>query len=97
MDRRELDLRPDRPGDGRWDRPRQQRFIDTILRGWCVPAVHIGEAGPAEPEVVLDGGQRLHTIAQFLRDELTGPGRAAGSATCPSRSDGGYGGSGSPS
>ena len=73
MDRRELDLRPDRPGDGRWDRSRQQRFIDTILRGWCVPAVHIGGAGPAEPEVVLDGGQRLHAIAQFLRDELTGP------------------------
>ena len=73
MDRRELDLRPDQPGTADGTATRQQRFIDTILRGWCVPAVHIGGAGPAEPEVVLDGGERLHAIAQFLRDELTGP------------------------
>ncbi|WP_328301791.1 DUF262 domain-containing protein [Actinomycetospora sp. NBC_00405] len=73
MDRRELDLRSDRSADEEWDRPRQQRLIDTILRGWCVPPVHLGDAGPAEPEVVLDGGQRLHTIAQFLRDELACP------------------------
>jgi hypothetical protein len=71
IDRHELDPRPDRPADGAWDRARQQRFIDSILRGWCVPPVHVAGAGPTEPEVVLDGGQRLHAISRFFHDELT--------------------------
>jgi hypothetical protein len=71
IDRHELDPRPDRPADRAWDLARQQRFIDSILRGWCVPPVHVAGAGPTEPEVVLDGGQRLHAVSRFFHDELT--------------------------
>lgn len=66
LERQEL-----RPRDGttpEWDRPRQQRLIDTILRGWCVPEFHL--AAGTDHEVVLDGGQRLLTVRRFFHDEL---------------------------
>jgi hypothetical protein len=52
-----------------WDKPRQQRLIDTILRGWYIPAVHI-VVDPEGREEVLDGQQRLTAIAAFLEDKF---------------------------
>ncbi|MEJ2862055.1 DUF262 domain-containing protein [Actinomycetospora flava] len=79
MERRELHPRGDTSGPGGWDEERQQRFIDTILREWCVPEIHIA-ADPADPnvgEVVLDGGQRLLTLQRFFHDELSCSGEQA--------------------
>lgn len=79
MERRELHPRGDTSGPGGWDEERQQRFIDTILREWCVPEIHIA-ADPADPnvgEVVLDGGQRLLTLQRFFHDELPCSGEQA--------------------
>lgn len=68
IDRHELD--PWTGGAKRWGEARQQRLIDTILRDWCVPAVHVARSQPGAPDRVLDGGRRLHTIARFFHDEL---------------------------
>lgn len=69
----ELDLQPDFQRGEIWDTKRRQRLIDTILRNWYVPAVHVvvEEVG----ESVLDGQQRLATIRSFFNDEFTVDGR----------------------
>ncbi|MDD7942348.1 DUF262 domain-containing protein [Actinomycetospora lutea] len=79
LERQELHPRGDTSRPGGWDEQRQQRFIDTILREWCVPEIHIA-ADPADPdvgEVVLDGAQRLLTLLRFFRDELPCSGEQA--------------------
>lgn len=63
----ELDLQPDFQRGEIWDLKRRQRLIDTILRDWYVPAVHIVIELDGR-EVVLDGQQRLAAIRDFFRD-----------------------------
>lgn len=65
----ELDLQPNFQRGEIWDRKRQQRLIDTILRQWYVPAVHLVRDGEHK-EIVLDGQQRLATIREFFNDRL---------------------------
>ena len=65
----ELDLQPDFQRDEIWDTPRRQRLIDTILRGWYVPAIHIVVDSEGH-EVVLDGQQRLAAIRDFFLDKV---------------------------
>lgn len=64
----ELDLQPEFQRGEIWDNKRRQRLIDTILRGWYVPAVHIVQEEGREQ--VLDGQQRLATIRDFFADDL---------------------------
>ena len=73
IDRDELDHQPDRPRDQAWNEASQQRLIDTILRDWCIPPIHIAAGHPGGPEIVLDGRLRLHTITRFFHDELPCP------------------------
>jgi hypothetical protein len=68
--RGELDLQPDFQRGEVWDRPRQARLIDTILREWYVPAIHIVREKDGHRELVLDGQQRLRTIRNFFDGEL---------------------------
>lgn len=75
IDREELDLQPDYQRGEVWDKARQQRLIDTILRGWYVPAVHIVRDPHIEKEMVLDGQQRLRTIHAFFKDRIAVAGR----------------------
>lgn len=70
----ELDLQPDFQRGEIWDRRRRQRLIDTILRRWYVPAVHIVQHEDGT-EVVLDGQQRLAAIRDFFDDVFTVDGR----------------------
>jgi hypothetical protein len=70
LERGELDHKADASSTKGWDRAHQQRFVDTILRDWHVPEIHVAVAAPGDLEVVLDGRQRLHAFAQFFRDEL---------------------------
>lgn len=62
-----LDLQPSFQRGEVWDLPRKQRLIDTILRNWYVPAVHIVITPDGRHEV-LDGQQRLATIRDFMQD-----------------------------
>ncbi|WIM71002.1 DUF262 domain-containing protein [Corynebacterium suedekumii] len=66
----ELDLQPDFQRGEIWDKKRRQRLIDTILREWYVPGVHIVK-NPEGEEVVLDGQQRLAAIRDFFDDKMT--------------------------
>lgn len=65
----ELDLQPDFQRGEIWDTKRRQRLIDTILREWYVPAIHIVVDTDGE-EVVLDGQQRLAAIRDFFADRV---------------------------
>lgn len=64
---KELDLQPDFQRGEIWDTKRRQRLIDTILREWYVPAIHIVVDTEGD-EVVLDGQQRLAAIRDFFAD-----------------------------
>lgn len=66
---RELDLQPDFQRGEIWDNPRRQRLVDTILREWYVPAIHVVIDTDNE-EVVLDGQQRLAAIRDFFDDKV---------------------------
>lgn len=66
---REIDLQPNFQRGEIWDTKRRQRLVDTILREWYVPAVHIVVDSDGE-EVVLDGQQRLAAIRDFFADEV---------------------------
>ncbi|NKX92807.1 DUF262 domain-containing protein [Sanguibacter hominis ATCC BAA-789] len=70
----ELDLQPNFQRGEIWDTKRRQRLIDTILREWYVPAVHIVLDSNGE-EVVLDGQQRLAAIRDFFDDRVKIDGR----------------------
>lgn len=82
IEREELDLQPEYQRGEVWDRDRRQRLIDTILRDWYIPAIHIVIDDDLGKEFVLDGQQRLKTIAAFFNNEL----RISGSVE-PLRSD----------
>lgn len=70
----ELDLQPDFQRGEIWDNPRRQRLIDTILRNWYVPAVHIVKEADGR-EIVLDGQQRLAAIRDFFAGKFAVDGR----------------------
>lgn len=65
----ELDLQPDFQRGEIWDSKRRQRLIDTVLREWYVPAIHIVIDSDGA-EVVLDGQQRLAAIRDFFADKI---------------------------
>lgn len=64
-----LDLQPTFQRGEVWDLPRKQRLIDTILRNWYVPAVHVVKT-PDGAHEVLDGQQRLASIRDFMQDKF---------------------------
>lgn len=66
----ELDLQPDFQRGDIWNSKRRQRLVDTILREWYVPAIHIVIDSDGN-ELVLDGQQRLIAIRDFFRDKIT--------------------------
>lgn len=65
----ELDLQPNFQRGEIWDIKRRQRLVDSILREWYVPAIHI-VVDTAGDEVVLDGQQRLAAIRDFFADKV---------------------------
>ncbi|WP_367320814.1 DUF262 domain-containing protein [Streptomyces sp. HUAS ZL42] len=65
--RGDLDLQPDYQRGEVWDTARRQRLVDTILRGWYVPAIHVVR-DDAGFESILDGQQRLRTIQAFMNN-----------------------------
>lgn len=68
--RNEIDLQPDFQRGQVWSEAKQKRLIDTILRGWYVPAVHIVVNDDLDKEEVLDGQQRLRAILDFMDDRF---------------------------
>lgn len=63
-----LDLQPDFQRGEVWDGKRRQRLVDTVLRDWYVPAIHIVVDPRDGHEAVLDGQQRLVALRDFVAD-----------------------------
>ena len=61
-----LDLQPDFQRAEVWKSPKKKLLVDTILRGWQIPPVHVIFDEDSCIQEVLDGQQRLTTIHLFL-------------------------------
>jgi Protein of unknown function DUF262 len=70
IERGELDLQPEFQRGEIWDNKRRQRLIDSMLRNWYVPAVHIVHSSQYSSDIVLDGQQRLVAIRDFFHNDF---------------------------
>uniref|UniRef100_UPI003FF053CD DUF262 domain-containing protein n=1 Tax=Ruminococcus bromii TaxID=40518 RepID=UPI003FF053CD len=52
-----------------WDEVRQSRFIESLMIGLPIPYIFLAETDKGRYEIV-DGSQRIRTLAAFLNDEL---------------------------
>lgn len=64
-----LDLQPDFQRGEVWSDVKKRKLIDSILRNWHVPPIHVIELDNANQEV-LDGQQRLVAIRDFVNNEF---------------------------
>lgn len=65
-----LDLQPNFQRGEVWSRGKKQRLIDSILRDWHVPPIHVIENTATKSQEVLDGQQRLVAIRDFQRGDF---------------------------
>lgn len=65
-----IDVQPSFQRGEVWSEAKKKRLIDTILRQWYVPAIHLVVNDDLDREEVLDGQQRVRTILAFLRNEI---------------------------
>lgn len=70
----DIDLQPDFQRQEVWPTPKKKRLIDTILRDWSIPPIHLVETSSGLLEV-LDGQQRLTAIRDFLANQFAIDGR----------------------
>lgn len=63
----DYDLQPDFQRGDVWPLSKQKRLIDSVLREWHIPPVHL-VARDSERSDVLDGQQRLTAIRSFMAD-----------------------------
>ncbi len=61
-----LDLQPDFQRGEVWRVNKQQLLIDSILRGWYVPPIHVIDHEDTHLQEILDGQQRLRSIMNFV-------------------------------
>lgn len=69
IDDSRLNLQPDFQRGEVWSVAKQQKLIDTILRNWSMPPIHIIPANNGISEV-MDGQQRLRSIENFCKDKF---------------------------
>jgi hypothetical protein len=65
----DIDLQPDFQRGEVWGEAKKARLIDSILREWHVPPIHVIEIKNKGQEV-LDGQQRLVAIRDFMQDKI---------------------------
>lgn len=65
----EIDLQPDFQRQEVWSPTKKKRLIDTVLRGWSIPPIHLVETADKRLEV-LDGQQRLVAIRDFFANRF---------------------------
>lgn len=66
----DIDLQPDFQRQEVWSLAKKKRLIDTILRGWSIPPVHLVATTDNRLEV-LDGQQRLASIRDFFANRIS--------------------------
>jgi hypothetical protein len=62
-----IDLQPEFQRGEVWSMAKKQRLIDSILRDWHVPPIHVIVEEQTNRQLVLDGQQRLAAIRDFAR------------------------------
>jgi hypothetical protein len=67
----DLSLQPDFQRGEVWGNVKKKRLIDTILRQWHIPPIHVVVDPETAKLEVLDGQQRLAAIRDFMRDEFS--------------------------
>jgi Protein of unknown function DUF262 len=72
---KDIDLQPEFQRGEVWSKPRKQRLIDSILRDWHVPPIHVIENATSKKQEVLDGQQRLASIRDFVDNQFAVDGR----------------------
>lgn len=65
----DIDLQPDFQRGEVWSEKKKKKLVDTILRGWQIPPIHLVET-PKFVDEVLDGQQRLATIRDFIDGKI---------------------------
>ena len=71
----DIDLQPEFQRGEVWSKLKKQRLIDSILRDWHVPPIHVIENPKTRKHEVLDGQQRLAAIRDFVSDRFAVDGR----------------------
>lgn len=66
-----IDLQPDFQRGEVWNTIKKQRLIDSILRGWHIPPIHLISSPSTDKIEVLDGQQRLVSIRDFIAGEFS--------------------------
>jgi len=61
----DIDLQPDFQRGEVWSIPKQKKLVDSILRDWHVPPIHLVQQSDSNQLDVLDGQQRLVAIRDF--------------------------------
>ncbi|MBO5576964.1 MAG: DUF262 domain-containing protein [Ruminococcus sp.] len=69
-----LNLQPDFQRGEVWSVAKQKKLIDSILRGWRIPPIHVVASDDLIDEV-LDGQQRLAAIRDFCSGKFSIDGR----------------------
>jgi|GEM_PF-466832 len=67
----DIDLQPDFQRGEVWPVSKQQRLIDSILRGWIVPPILLVAGKKGGVQQVLDGQQRLASIRDFKLNKFS--------------------------
>lgn len=65
----DLNLSPDFQRGEVWSVAKKKKLIDSVLRGWRIPPIHLIETEDYIDEV-LDGQQRLAAIRDFMENEF---------------------------
>ena len=71
---RDIILQPEFQRQEVWSTAKKRKLIDTVLRGWSIPPIHLVEVGDNRAEV-LDGQQRLASLRDFFNNRFTIDGR----------------------
>lgn len=66
----DIDLQPDFQRGEVWSQAKKQRLVDSVLRDWHVPPIHVIEDVQSRKQEVLDGQQRLVAIRDFVDGEF---------------------------
>lgn len=74
IDLGDIDLQPDFQRQEVWSTAKKRRLIDTVIRGWSIPPVHLVVTENNKLEV-LDGQQRLAALRDFLGGRFSIDGR----------------------
>jgi hypothetical protein len=61
---------PDYQREFIWEEKRQSRFVESLLLGLPVPLIFVAEIEKDGRLEIVDGSQRIRTLAAFLKDEL---------------------------